>query len=215
MTRRLLLVGVLLLAGAGAESLPQYRRAEWPHWLAAPGYATSCRTVREQVLIDEARRVIVTADGCTILRGEWLDVYTGELLTMPSAIDVDHMLPLRWTHDHGGWRWSRHRKRAYANDLSDADHLIAVSARANRAKGDRGPDRWVPPRRQAHCAYGRAWDRLTARWGLQLHAPERRAIRALLTTCPTPDFCFLLRLGHRTGNRISAPYSPDLDPPKL
>lgn len=155
-----------------------YSRADWPHWQGG------CLDTRERVLIEESRRPVVRSrDGCTILSGDWLDPYTGESVTTPSALDVDHVISLKAAHQAGGWRWNRERRRAYANSLVDADHLVAVQQSANRAKGSKGPSRWLPPRKDSHCWYATTWARIAKTWGLTLPAEDRRAIAAILRTC--------------------------------
>lgn len=157
---------------------PPYQRSAFPHWIP-------CLDVRERVLLEESRRpVTFAADGCTIRAGEWLDVYTGELVTTPAALDVDHLIPLAAAWRAGAAAWPSARRRAYANALADPDHLVAVTARANRAKGSRGPATWLPPRRAARCWYVRAWQRIARTWRLELAADDQAAIARVLETCP-------------------------------
>ena len=66
-------------------------------------------------------------------------------------LDVDHMVPLSNAHRSGAWAWDDARRRAYANDLSYANHLIAVTNSVNRAKSDQGPERWKPPDESYWC----------------------------------------------------------------
>ena len=70
--------------------------------------------------------------------GTWRDPYTGEVVTDATKLDIDHMIPLKNAHDSGGWAWDRDKKAAFANEISYADHLIAVTASANRRKGAEG-----------------------------------------------------------------------------
>lgn len=169
---------ILLLVWGSLGASPAYRRADWPHW------SGRCPDVRQQVLIDESRRpVTLSPDGCRVLAGEWLEVYGGELVTSPAALDIDHLIPLAAAHRAGGWRWSRAKKRAYANDLEDHGHLVAVSARLNRQKGDKGPGRWLPPRVASRCGYVQAYQAIAARWRLALPADDRAAIRQVLAAC--------------------------------
>ena len=69
----------------------------------------------------------------------------------PVGWAIDHMVAFGNLHHSGGWTWSREQKRQYANDLSCDNHLIAVQAAANRAKGSRSPAEWTPPDRGYRC----------------------------------------------------------------
>lgn len=176
----------ILAAAAGLSGLqPQwtiYRRADWPHWVDAD---RDCQDTRQEVLIAESRVTVTLSDeGCRVVSGEWLSYYDGELLTVPSALDVDHMVPLAHAYRSGAASWSRDRKRAYANDLDAPEHLVAVTASANRQKGDRGPDEWRPPREAARCRYSGEWMLVKLRWGLAVTAPELVALREMAATCP-------------------------------
>ena len=42
-------------------------------------------------------------------------------------------------------------------ELVDGDHLIAVSASANRSKSDQGPEEWRPPDESYWCDYAVDW----------------------------------------------------------
>lgn len=186
--RRVWLVVALLVAcgasptapTAGDEgAIPPYRRSEWPHWTGR------CPDTRDHVLRDESTvSVTLSADGCRVVAGSWLSDYDGETVTAPSALDIDHLVPLAEAHRSGGWRWSRDRKRAYANDLTDPWHLLAVTARSNRQKGDQDPARWRP-RREAWCRYARAWRGIKMRWQLVSDAAEARALAEMEGTCPS------------------------------
>ena len=98
------------------------------------------------------------------------------------------MVPLANTHRSGAWEWSPERKRMYANYLDDPNHLIAVTARANRSKGARSPEEWQPPDPFYWCRYAVDWITIKHRWDLAATAAEFAALEDLLDTCETPHW---------------------------
>ena len=80
-------------------------------------------------------------------------------------IDIDHIIPLKWAHDHGGANWSPTKKTAFAND---PENLLATTASANRQKGAKGPEAWIPLVNR--CSYGIHWQYLLTKY--ELNAPQ-------------------------------------------
>ena len=70
-----------------------------------------------------------------------------------------------------------------ANDLADADHLVAILTHENESKIDHGPDRWKPPSRAAWCTYARVWDHIKAKWHLSATRAEWDALVAMVGSC--------------------------------
>lgn len=164
-----------------AEKQRGYHREDWPHWAEVPG---SCRDVRAAALIrDSLEPAQLSGDGCRVIRGRWRDPYTGEEFRDPHELDIDHRVPLDEAHDSGGHAWSRERRAAYANDLTDRRTLVTVSAAVNRAKGSKGPDAWLPPDRTQLCRYIADWVAVKLRWELAMDAAERAAIGQILDGC--------------------------------
>ena len=123
-------------------NLPAYDRNDWGSWTDADG---DCQDTRQEVLIAEGVNLTYAdANQCRVASGEWTGAYTGQTFTDPGDLDIDHMVPLRNAHNSGGSDWDQARRRVYYNDLSKPEHLIAVSASANRSKGARGPEDWKP-----------------------------------------------------------------------
>lgn len=162
---------------------PDYARSQWRHWIDADH---DCQDTRQEALIEESRVPVTyqSADECRVASGEWLDPYTGTVVDDPGALDLDHMVPLENAHRSGGWAWSSAEKQAYANDLDDPEHLIAVTASANRSKGSRGPEEWKPPLEGDWCRYAVDWIEIKDRWELTVTAAEWGALADMLQTCP-------------------------------
>ena len=122
--------------------------------------------------------------GCRVVSGRWLEPYSGQIFTNPGDLDIDHMVPLAEAHRSGADTWTAEQREDYANDLFHTDGLIAVSASANRSKGDRDPARWLPPNESYRCEYVRKWVLIKATWGLDMDADEQEAVREVLGSCP-------------------------------
>ena len=123
---------------------------------------------------------------CRVDAGQWFGAFTGTTVTDASELDVDHLVPLANAHQSGGWAWTPERKREYANSLEDPDHLIAVTAGANRAKGAKAPDEWRPPDESYWCEYALDWIRIKRTWGLTVTPAEAEALREMLGACTNP-----------------------------
>ena len=56
------------------------------------------------------------------------------------------------------------------------DHLIAVTAGANRSKCDKEPEDWKPLDETYWCQYATDWTETKERWGLTMTRQESRAV---------------------------------------
>ena len=158
----------------GAPVIP-YDRSLYKHWVDADG---DCQDTRQEVLISESLRPVVLDDrGCRVVSGEWKDLYTGQTFTDPSRLDIDHFIPLGEAHRSGADTWTPEQRQAFANDLMHEHSLIAVSASANRSKGDRDPANWLPPDESFHCEYIKRWVAVKAYFNLRMDATERNFLQ--------------------------------------
>ena len=156
-----------------------YSRSLFKHWVDADG--DSCDT-REEVLIAESTsRAQVDAYGCKVIEGDWLSPYDNVAHTNPSELDIDHMVPLKEAWDSGAWAWSAMKRQLFANDLTDARSLIAVTAGQNRSKSDRDPSNWLPPQTQYRCTYLAEWVAIKSHWKLSMDQSEFGRIKNVLT----------------------------------
>ena len=158
-----------------------YDRAAWKHWTDDDG---DCQDTRTEVLIAESEvPVTMDASGCKVLTGRWTCAYTLEVFSDPHELDIDHLVPLRHAHDHGAGAWTESRRRDYANDLEHPEHLVAVSAKANRGKGAKGIDAWLPEAEGQRCGYVARWMEVKRNWGLQIDVREAELAVRYATLC--------------------------------
>ena len=164
---------------------PDYDRDNWRHWIDEDG---DCQNARQEVLIAEstAKVTFQSEDQCRVIEGNWIGPYTGETVTTPTGLDIDHMVPLENAHRSGAWDWSKERKREFANYLGYEHHLIATTSSANRSKGARGPEAWKPPLQDYWCEYAVNWVTVKNEWNLTVTEAEYSALAEMLTTCDTP-----------------------------
>jgi DNA uptake protein ComE-like DNA-binding protein len=172
----------LLQISDATNEVSAYARDDWRHWIDVDG---DCQNARHEVLFEESVIPVTFTDtrGCSVSGGQWVGLYTGVTVTTASKLDVDHMVPLANAHRSGGWAWDSERKKQYANTLSYAGHLIAVTASANRSKGAKGPEEWRPPDSSYWCNYATDWMNIKATWGLTATTTEWEALTEMLDTC--------------------------------
>ncbi len=167
------------------DDIPEYDRSEWEHWTDGDA---DCQDGRQEVLIAESLVEVAfeTDRECRVATGQWYGAFTGAYVDDPRDLDIDHLVPLKNAHRSGGWRWPAEKKEEYANNLSDPDHLIAVTAGANRSKGARGPEEWAPPESDYWCQYATDWTEIKYRWLLTMTQRESEIVMDMLRTCDNP-----------------------------
>lgn len=122
---------------------------------------------------------------CVVLSGTLADPYTGAVIAFErgdtAGVDVDHVVPLSNAWVTGAAAWPTEQRVALANDPLN---LLAVEARANRAKGDSDAAAWLPPAVAYHCAYVARQVAVKAKYGLWVTPAEHAALLRVLRTCP-------------------------------
>ena len=167
------------------SGLPEYDRGEWRHWNDEDG---DCQNARQEALIAESSIGVTfqSDEQCRVVAGRWVGPYTGEAVSSPGELDIDHLVPLAIAHRSGAWAWDRDRKREYANHLGYENHLIATISSANRSKGAKGPEKWRPPLESYWCSYATDWVTIKRDWGLSVTEAEYAALSEMLATCAMP-----------------------------
>ena len=155
-----------------------YDRNLFKHWIDAD--KNGCDT-RKEVLIAEA--IIKPKKGakCALTGGKWNSAYDGISYTKDSSLDIDHVVPLAEAWRSGAWAWTAQQRKDFANDLTDSKVLIAVTASANRSKGDQDVRTWLPTK--GKCSYIEAWVAVKLRYSLTFDTAELSVIQKFFTSC--------------------------------
>lgn len=163
-----------------------YSRTEWKHWISVSG----CWDSREEVLykqgsdvdfLDKSKTLTTDKDkACYINSGVWEDPYSDLVLEKPSQVDIDHIVPLKAAAEAGGYAWDRDKKQQYANDF---DVLIISSSKENRTKGAKTPSEWMPPRKDAHCEYAKAYTFILDKYDLNITKADKDVLETALIAC--------------------------------
>jgi hypothetical protein len=163
---------------------PYDRKVQYGDWLDEDG---NCRNTRAEVLIrDQVGSGLKFKDTkqCTVSEGTWHDPYTGMTFHKASELQIDHVVPLKNAHMNGAWAWPKERKREYANFLGFDKHLLAVKSLENSKKGDKGPDKYIPPLMAYRCEYVELWTQIKTDWNLEVPPNEQQAIDQVRASCP-------------------------------
>jgi hypothetical protein len=160
-----------------------YERRYFKHWSIIDG--KSCNTRIESLRRDSLTSPVpLTSEPCSRFEsGSWFDFYTGDTLTDPKVIDIDHFVPLKNAFISGGWAWPWWKKEEYANYQKDPFHLVSVSARENRKKGAGHPGQYMPPYEGYFCDYLKQWVAIKLRWRLSFSPEEAASIHVLSMKC--------------------------------
>jgi hypothetical protein len=127
-------IAILLLVFSGslfAETIPDYNRGDGKHWIDHDG---DCLDTRHELLLRESLTAVTFKinNNCKVEGGLWFGPILGKFFIEASDLDLDHVIPLKWAHSHGGWRWTAEQKQAFANDY---ENLILVDDGRNQSKG--------------------------------------------------------------------------------
>lgn len=123
-----------------------------------------CQDSRQEVLIAQSTVPVKfkSDNRCRVSAGCWISPFSGKVIHNPSVIDIDHVVPLKWAWDNGANKWTKEKRRMFANDPAN---LLSVEASFNRQKGAKGPNVWLPPANQ--CEYVLRFLRIVKKYDLR------------------------------------------------
>ncbi|MFF2651784.1 HNH endonuclease family protein [Streptomyces sp. NPDC058045] len=146
--------------------------------------SNGCNT-RDDILQRDLRQVAFSDGDCKVVSGSLHpDPYSGKDVNFRrgrSLVDIDHLVALSDAWQKGARQWDASKRIALANDPLN---LLAVDAGPNRSKGDGDTATWLPPNKNYQCTYVAGQVAVKKKYDLWVTAPERDAMRKVLTTCP-------------------------------
>jgi hypothetical protein len=93
-----------------------YKRSAFGHgWDDKDG---DCQDSRAEALIATSTTKVrfATKKRCRVVTGRWISPFTGEIIQNASNIDIDHVVPLKWSWSRGAGEWSSEKRERFAND---------------------------------------------------------------------------------------------------
>jgi hypothetical protein len=193
-----------ILLRTATEHVGGYDRTLFKHWIDAD--KNGCDT-RKEVLIAEAIVKPKKSAKCILTGGKWVSAYDGKSYGTDAGLDIDHVVPLAEAWRSGAWAWTAQQRQDFANDLTDSRVLIAVTASANRSKGDQDVKTWLPGKNK--CSYIEAWVAVKVRYSLTFDTGEFSVIQSYFTSCPITNVSVDVLPGYETiGNKVAPSPTP-------
>ena len=135
---------------------------------------SDCQNMRHELLQELSTAVVsLSQNTCRVTRGRWLDPYTDKIFYESRLLDIDHLVPLKYSWDRGAHSWTSKKRRQFSNDPIN---LFAVEKSVNRQKSASGPAEWLPPNIKFRCQYILRFQRVVKLYGLSQSAAELQLI---------------------------------------
>ena len=163
-----------------------------------------CISDRHEVLMaqhldgDGAYPLVISASGCFVETGRWLDPYDDIYYYSASNLQIDHVVALyeSWVSGLGNLSSSLQRRCAHTGSLAEgvlpekSHNFLAVGASSNGEKGSSDPTQWMPRNEAYHCTYLKKWVLTKSQNQLLFDQAEFDFIQARESDCddePLPD----------------------------
>ena len=161
----------LIANTAFSDQIPKYDRDLFSGWSDTD---RDCQNMRHELLQDlSTATVSFSQNTCRVTRGRWLDPYTDKIFYESRLLDIDHLVPLKYSWDRGAHSWTAKKRRQFSNDQIN---LFAVEKSVNRQKSASGPAEWLPPNIKFRCQYIIRFQRVVKLYGLNQSAAELQLI---------------------------------------
>ena len=154
------------------NSTAKYDRSLFGRWSDTDG---DCQNMRHELLLDRSTNTVTLSEnGCRAVGGKWLDPYTGEMFIDSGQLDIDHLVPLKYSWERGAHSWTSEKRIQFSNDPAN---LFAVQKSVNRQKAAFGPSDWLPPNIDYRCQYIRNFQKIVGLYELKQTPSELQEIQ--------------------------------------
>ncbi len=158
-------------------AIPYNRDRHFGGWIRGVDSSQSCLNTRGYILKRDSKTSVSVNNSCTVQTGAWYDNYTGRIFNQASAIQIDHLVPLKNAYMTGAYEWDGYKRCLYSNYMGNNFHLIAVSGTENMKKSDKSPREYIPPNKKYTCQYLKIWLQTKYIWSLRFTPTEVSAIK--------------------------------------
>lgn len=160
------------------HSMDGYSRDAFDIWAKQPDGCTT----RQDVLARDGDDVQEGGNGCQPSSGSWYSAYDDTTVTAVAQATIDHVVPLADAWRTGADEWTPDQRKAFGNDLTDAQ-LIIASESSNSSKSDKDPSEWKPTNKAYWCTYGEQYVSVKYTFKLFVTSAEKGALGDLLDAC--------------------------------
>lgn len=126
------------------------------------------------------------SDSCTVAAGTLNDPYTGQTISFvrgqdtSMAVQIDHIIPLKYAYLHGATAWDQDTREMFAND---PENLLAVDGPSNSSKSAKGPENWMPENAGYTCAYAEKFVNVADKYDVSITTNDYDVLYDALLTC--------------------------------
>lgn len=167
-------LSLLIASSSLSDGYSKYNRKLFGGWSDTD---RDCQNMRHELLQDLSTAVVsFSQNTCRVTRGRWLDPYTDKIFYESHLLDIDHLVPLKYSWDRGAHAWTSQKRRQFSNDPIN---LFAVEKSVNRQKSASGPAEWLPPNIKFRCQYTLRFQRVIKLYALSQSDAELEAIKQI------------------------------------
>lgn len=147
-----------------------YNRKDWGSWINK-----KCNSTRVNIIIKYAKEY--NYNNCRLISGIFIDMFTNKEIKY-NKIDIDHIVPLRYINNNGGYFFSKEKKNEVFNDY---ENLLPVNLNDNRRKGSKGVSEFMPEKNR--CLYIEIWINILNKYNLTVYPNDKIVLFKELEKC--------------------------------